>query len=204
MKGIIPQNMEQVFEMAKNKMQTISKSQMKNLYDRIDWVLPLEEDEVTKQQFIKDFMENMKYCNAWLKKHYQSITNHENAFREALIYVLEKVEADKRIAAMRILLDEYGHPIIIDKKGKLYDANDNKLVFLLAPYALQEIILNHNRGCALIEVCKGNGKKTSDDCINNCWKVLIPNTICILRFYLYVMGLGGTKFDELEDSVFSR
>lgn len=203
-KGVIPEKMEQVFEMAKCQMKRVSEDQMKNLYERIDGVLPLEGDEVTKHQIVKKFVDDMAYCNEWLKNHYRYITEHENELREALIYVLETVEEKKKIAAMRILLDEYGHPIIVDKKGKLYDKNDNKLVFLLAPYALQEIILNNNERCALIEVCKGNGKKISDACMKNCWKVYIPNTICILRFYLYIMGLGATQFEELEDSVFSR
>lgn len=199
---LVPQNMSQVFTLAKGKIRTVSEQQMENLFERIDSSLPISEDEVSGQKITRTFMENLRYCNDWLKERYQFITDHEIEFREALVYILETIEESKRIPAMRNLLDLYGHPVVIDKNGKLYDASDSKLVFLLAPYALQEIVMEKKKSCALFNVCKAYKKRTNSDCINCCWKVDIPNTVCILRFYLYVMNLGGTQFDELLDSPF--
>ena len=40
--------------------------------------------------------------------------------------------------------------LMIDRTGKLYSANDKHLVFLLAPYALQQTIMNKQPSCRSI------------------------------------------------------
>lgn len=198
----IPTSMEQIFELAKDKMRNVTKGELDNLMNRIDMILPTEADNVMSQPIAKEYLENLKYTNNWLKERYREISQNEPAFRKAIVYILEKVESNKKRIAMSKLLEEYGEPLVIDKAGKLWNRGNLKLVFLLAPYALQELVMNKKRECALLEVCEAYRKKTTGECRTCCWKHADSNTICILRFYLYAMGLGATEFDKLEGSPF--
>ena len=71
------------------------------------------------------------------------------------------------------------------------------MVFLLAPYALQQTIMNKQPSCALFSVCTAYRKETSKKCGETLWKKGFSNKICIMHFYLELMRLGDVQFDKL-------
>lgn len=193
------QSMQDVFELSSSKMLLINESIITELCRRIDLIFPIE-----KENPIDIFEEESKYTCEWLKERYRYISGHESKFRDALIWVMEECEEERKISAMTKLLDEYGQPLIIDKNGKLYNANDKKMVHLLAPFALWGLLMERNGKCSLYQVCKGNDKKPDIMCCSECWKHECIENICIFRYYLYKMGLGDIQFENLRNSPFKE
>lgn len=84
---------------------------------------------------------------------------NEEKFRNTLIYILEDEDILLRKARMRELIKINENPLLIDKTGKLYSKDDKHLIFLLAPYALQQTIMNKQTSCALLPICTAYKKK---------------------------------------------
>lgn len=195
----IPKKMEDIFEIARNLMQEVNENQIKNLEERIDYALPIIENEVTVEKLYSPFICNLKYCNNWLKSTYRHMIENEEKFRNTLIYILEDEDILLRKARMRELIKINENPLLIDKTGKLYSKDDKHLIFLLAPYALQQTIMNKQTSCALLPICTAYKKEISKKCGEFWWKKEFSNKICIMRFYLYLMNLGDVQFDELDN-----
>ena len=83
----IPKKMEDIFEIARNLMQEVNENQIKNLEERIDYALPIIENEVTVEKLYSPFMCDLKYCNNWLKSTYRHMIENEEKFRNTLIYI---------------------------------------------------------------------------------------------------------------------
>lgn len=180
-------------------MQEVNENQIKNLEERIDYALPIIENEVTVEKLYSPFMCDLKYCNNWLKSTYRHMIENEEKFRNTLIYILEDEDILLRKARMRELIKINENPLLIDKTGKLYSKDDKHLIFLLAPYALQQTIMNKQTSCALLPICTAYKKEISKKCGEFWWKKEFSNKICIMRFYLYLMNLGDVQFDELDN-----
>ena len=195
----IPKKMEDIFEIARNLMQEVNENQINNLEERIDYALPIIENEVTVEKLYSPFMYDLKYCNNWLKSTYRHMIENEEKFRNTLIYILEDENILLRKARMRELIKINENPLLIDKTGKLYSKDDKHLIFLLAPYALQQTIMNKQTSCALLPICTAYKKEISKKCGEFWWKKEFSNKICIMRFYLYLMNLGDVQFDELDN-----
>ena len=195
----IPKKMEDIFEIARNLMQEVNENQIKNLEERIDYALPIIENEVTVEKLYSPFMYDLKYCNNWLKSTYRHMIENEEKFRNTLIYILEDENILLRKARMRELIKINENPLLIDKTGKLYSKDDKHLIFLLAPYALQQTIMNKQTSCALLPICTAYKKEISKKCGEFWWKKEFSNKICIMCFYLYLMNLGDVQFDELDN-----
>ena len=86
----IPKKMEEIFEISKDLMEKITEKQIKNLEKRIDYVLPIIGTEVTRKKMYNPFMDDLKYCNNWLKNTYRHMIENEEKFRDKLIYILEE------------------------------------------------------------------------------------------------------------------
>lgn len=191
-------SMKDVFNLSTSRNRTINTCIIDTLCKCIDMIFPVE-----KENPIEIYEMESQYTREWLKKRYRYISEHEFEFREALIWIMEECEKENRIFAMARLLDEYGHPLIIDKNGKLYNANDKKLVHILAPFSLWGVLMERNGKCSLYQICKGNNKKTDRECYSKCWKhVCDRDNVCIFRYYLYKMGLGDVQFEDLNNSPF--
>lgn len=195
----IPKKMKEIFEIAKDLMEEVTEKQMKNLEERIDYALPIIDSEVTRKKMYSPFMYDLKYCNNWLKNTYRHMIENKEQFRSTLVYILEEKNNLLRKDLMRKLLEINENPLLIDKTGKIYSKDDEHLVFLLAPYALQQTIMNKQTGCALLSVCTAYKKEISKKCGEFWWKKEFSNKICIMRFYLYLMNLGDVQFDELDN-----
>lgn len=195
----IPKKMKEIFEIAKYLMEEVTEKQMKNLEERIDYALPIIDSEVTRKKMYSPFMYDLKYCNNWLKNTYRHMIENKEQFRSTLVYILEEKNNLLRKDLMRKLLEINENPLLIDKTGKIYSKDDEHLVFLLAPYALQQTIMNKQTGCALLSVCTAYKKEISKKCGEFWWKKEFSNKICIMRFYLYLMNLGDVQFDELDN-----
>ena len=195
----IPKKMKEIFEIAKDLMEEVTEKQMKNLEERIDYALPIIDSEVTRKKMYSPFMYDLKYCNNWLKNTYRHMIENKEQFRSTLVYILEEKNNLLRKGLMRKLLEINENPLLIDKTGKIYSKDDEHLVFLLAPYALQQTIMNKQTGCALLSVCTAYKKEISKKCGEFWWKKEFSNKICIMRFYLYLMNLGDVQFDELDN-----
>lgn len=195
----IPKKMKEIFEIAKDLMEEVTEKQMKNLEERIDYALPIIDSEVTRKKMYSPFMYDLKYCNNWLKNTYRHMIENKEQFRSTLAYILEEKNNLLRKDLMRKLLEINENPLLIDKTGKIYSKDDEHLVFLLAPYALQQTIMNKQTGCALLSVCTAYKKEISKKCGEFWWKKEFSNKICIMRFYLYLMNLGDVQFDELDN-----
>mgnify|MGYP004523863675 CR=1 FL=1 len=191
--------MEEIFEISKDLMQEVNEKQIINLEKRIDYVLPIIENEVTRKKMFTPFMDDLKYCNNWLKNTYRHMIQNENLFRNTLKHMLEEENVMLRKIYMHNFLKINESPLVIDKTGKLYSKNNNHLIFLLAPYGLQQTVMNKQTSCALLSICSAYKKKISKKCEEFWWKKEFSNKICIMRFYLYLMNLGDVKFDELEN-----
>ena len=193
----ILKRMEDIFEIAQNSMQEVNGRQIKALEERIDCVLPVIENGGTIPPIYNSFIYDLKYCNNWLKNIYKHMTNDSEKIRYTLVYILEEENILLRKARMRKLTEINARPLMIDRTGKLYSANDKHLVFLLAPYALQQTIMNKQPSCALFSVCTAYRKETSKKCGETLWKKGFSNKICIMHFYLELMRLGDVQFDKL-------
>ena len=194
-----PEKMEEIFEIASDLMEAVNESQIKNLEERIDYALPIIKNEVTKEKMYSTFMYDLKYCNNWLKSTYRYMIEQEEYFRNTLVYILEEKNILLRKARMWELVKINESPLLIDKTGKLYSKDDKHLVFLLAPYALQQTIMNKQTSCALFSICTAYKKEISKKCGEFWWKKEFSKKICIMRFYLYLMNLGDVQFDELDN-----
>ena len=195
----IPKKMKEIFEISKDLMEEVTEKQMKNLEERIDYALPIIDSEVTRKKMYSPFMYDLKYCNNWLKNTYRHMIENKEQFRSTLVYILEEKNNLLRKDLMRKLLEINENPLLIDKTGKIYSKDDEHLVFLLAPYALQQTIMNKQTSCALLSVCTAYKKEISKKCGEFWWKKEFSNKICIMRFYLYLMNLGDVQFDELDN-----
>ena len=126
---------------------------------------------------------------------------NEEKFRNTLIYTLEEKNILLRNDCMRELIKINESPLLIDKTGKLYSKEDKHLVFLLAPYALQQTIMNKQTSCALLSICTAYKKEISKKCGEFWWKKDFSKKICIMRFYLYLMNLADVQLDELDNYI---
>ena len=188
---------KEVFNFAKEKMQEVPTQIIDEILKKLDLIFPEE-----KEFPAKVFEEESNYAREWLKTKYKFLIEREEEFREALVWILDEVEDDKKLALMSCLLDEYGQPIIIDSKGKMYSGEDKKLVHALAPLSLYKIVIERNPTCFMNEICISNNGIPDEDCKKWCWKHKSSNGFCILRYYLYKMGLGAIEFEKLENTPF--
>lgn len=193
-----PKKMKYIFELANDLIQKVNENQIKNLEERIDYALPISVNEVISENMYKPFMDDLKYCNTWLKNKYRDMIENEEIFRNTLIYILEE-KSSLRKAHMRMLLKINENPLLIDKAGKLYSNDDSHLTFLLAPYTLQQTIMNKQTSCVLLPVCMAYKKQTNEKCEEFWWEKEPSNKICIMQFYLYLMNLWDGQLDKLVD-----
>lgn len=200
-----PQSMNEVFKMASLFMRKVSDEQLSLLEERIDWVLPIENDKEILESFANKQAEQLAYCNRWLKERYRFISTNEENFRNALVCVLEEREEKKRMIAMGNLLNEYGQLTVIDNTGKVYCDENIQLQFLLAPCAVYRIIMEEKSDCLMLNTCKEYNLPYREECQTKCWEIPenVPPYLCALRFYMYEIGLGGIRFELLENSPFA-
>ncbi len=184
-----------VFEFAEDKMKGVDRKIIEEVFKKLDLIFP---EEVEAPLAI--YEEESKYTKEWLQMKYKSITENELAYRKALVWILDEVKSDKKVLAMFSLLKEYGDPVVIDIKGKMYSGEDKKLVHALAPLALFKVIIDRRPDCFLYNVCKANNGNPDEDCKKWCWKHKSNSQCCILRYYLYKMGLGAIQFEQLENA----
>lgn len=183
-------SMKDVFALSTSKIESInSEIFIDELCKRIDMIFPVEIDNP-----IEIYEKQSMYTREWLKERYKYISKHELEFRDALIWIMEVCEKGKRISAMACLLDEYGQPLVIDKNGKLYNANDENLIHILAPFSLWGVLMERKSKCNLYQTCTAYNKKTDAECYMACWKHECKESLCLLRYYLYKMGLGDVEF----------
>lgn len=190
-------SMKEVFEFAKKKILPINATIIDEVCKKVDLVFP-----IAKENWIRVYEENSQYTCNWLQERYRYLAENEQEFRRAMIWVMEECESEKRVEKLSRLLNEYGHPIVIDKNGKLYSDNDKKIVHMLAPYSLWGILMEKNGMCKLYSVCKGNNKNPDNECRTMCWKHTDSHHICIMKYYLETMGLKNVEFDKLKNSPF--
>ena len=193
------QSMEDVFKLSDSKMLPVNKNIINELCMYIDRIFPVETENP-----IKIFEEESKYIRDWIKERYRYIAGHETEFREALIWIMEVCKKEKRISALAKLLDEYGHPLFVDKNGKLYSMNDEKMVHILAPFSLWGLLMERKGKCSLYQICKGNDQNTDVKCDSECWKHMCKDKKCLFKYYLYKMGLGDVQFENLKNSPFKK
>lgn len=188
---------KEVFAFAKEKMKKIDPKIVEDISKKLDLIFPEE-----KEFPIKILEEETRYAREWLKAKYKNLTEREEEYREALIWILDEAEITKKLAAMSRLLDEYGQPIVVDAKGKMYSGEDKKIVHTLAPLSLYKIVVERTPACFMYNICLANKGIPDEDCKEWCWKHKSDNNCCILRYYLYKMGLGATQFEELKNTPF--
>lgn len=185
------------FEFARNKMQIIDSKLVDDIRIKLDLIFPEE-----KEFPIRVWEDESRYARDWLKTKYKVLAENEEEYREKLICVLDEIDVNKRIEMMANLLDEYGQPIVVDAKGKIYTGEDKSLVYTLAPLSLYKVVTENEQSCFMYEICVGNNGTPSENCRKCCWKHNSGNSYCILRYYLYKMGLGATQFETLEKTPF--
>lgn len=195
--GLRLKSMREAIEFSEEIMLEVHKGIIEDIQKKLDLIFPKEEENI-----IKIYENDSEYSKIWLQKKYKDIAENEREYRKALEWILDEADPDMRIPAMAQLLKEYGQPIIIDINGKLYTNGDKKLVHVLPPLALYEIIMEKKAECFLFNICKQNGGTPDKDCRTGCWNHHEAENCCVLRYYLYKMGLGATRFDQLENTPF--
>lgn len=52
--------------------------------------------------------------------------------------VFEDTQFSQRKGAAGVMFDAFGQPLIIDKAGRLFSANDKQIVFMLGPIRIEK------------------------------------------------------------------
>ena len=184
---------ESVFSFAKD-IRYVSEIQLDILDNTIDQLFPTKIATAIYTKTGDDLAKNVIYTNKWLKKQYRFICEHEDEYRKAFFTILEEYDIETGLRMMFELLNQYGQPLIFDKNGKLYPEEEKELVSLLAPWALHHIICGKRKGCTLIPICTQYKMNITAECTSDCWNR--KESICILKFYIIIMGLIGIDFSD--------
>lgn len=186
--------MSEVFDFQEKELRYPVNEAFSYLMKMIDELFPVDIVEAAIDPYFPKFSKELKYTNRWLKERYSLLIQNEVAYRESLIAFLEHENPIERFNYVMRLIQEYGEPIIIDQKGRLYPESSSSLVFLLAPWALSDII-SRKSACPLQYICEQYDTNIDEFCKNSCWKR--EKVDCILKYYLLIMGLKDIDFDEI-------
>lgn len=191
-------SLKEVWEFCGDVFQPIDDKILEDIDTKIDMIFLEDEDNL-----LSVYEEENKYTKEYLKERYRDIGENIPKIKDIFIGIFDEVDSSTQINAMRRLLEVIGQPLVIDAKGKLYNNNEQKLVHVLAPFALSELILKKKAEYSLYYICKAYGGHCDEECLKKSWKHHDSKNICIFRYYLYKVGLGETQFEELEGSPFS-
>lgn len=189
--------LKEVWQFCGDVFQPIDNKILDDIDTKIDMIFLEDEENICPVYEIEN-----KFTKEYLKERYRDIGQNIPKIKEIFIVIFDEIDPSMRIGATGRLFELIGQPMVFDVKGKLYNNNEKKLVHILAPFALSEIVLNRRSSCSLIDICKSYDGHCDEDCSTACWKHYDPHHICILRYYLYKVGLGNTQFEELEGSPF--
>ena len=190
-------SVEAVEHAAKNVIRLISVDQLKLIDERIDLLFPLTFNEVESAPLFCAFMEKVISSNEWLKSKYHLMQQEQLLFTDAFLLCMKMENTEKCRKAIESLLYQYGKPLVIDKNGAMYDKDQSRLM-LLAPLVLNKILVyKEGNSCSIYNVCKKYGGSAEEICKKDCSSHVSDISVCIVRYYLYLKGLGAVKLNNL-------
>lgn len=191
---------EDVYRHFYRELRVPNETNMSQLFERIDMIFPSKFDEISGDDFFAVHREKIIYANQWVKELYQELNGKEEELRKALWAILGMNSENDTIQKRLLfgLLEQYGNSIVLDKQGKLYDEDDNKLM-LFAPVCLCKTIFNKERECYLRKACLKYSNNVDWNCFDGWWNHKPSNSVCLMQYYLYIMGLQEIDFGDLRD-----
>ena len=182
-------SLQDILRLYYNKIHYISEEQIAHLNDRIDFLFPSEFDEVQDNKLFSNYYEKIIKANRWLKEQYGGARKAQETVIKTLYSLLEINDIEfKRKCLQAFLLKYYGKPVIYDCNGKLYDDDESRLM-LFAPLVLYKYLIGKEKGCLLYKICKNYNNKYENICEMDLLKHKTKDSVCLVRFYLYIMGL---------------
>lgn len=167
------------------------------LEKRIDILFPLVFDEVEEHKLFKEHKDKIINMNKWLKGLYKTSIKMQDEFLKTIYAFLETNDKEfGKKCITELIYNIFGKPVIYDINGKVYDDNDKRLV-LFAPETLYHILVEKKSDCKFYPICQNYNPQSKAICEIDCSKYITENSICILRYYLYMMGLGDLNIDRL-------
>lgn len=177
----------------------ISDKQFKLISERIDLLFPLQFDEASGSKLFESFKNEIVNANHWLKEKYKTAKENQECFTKFLLSAINIDNEDERKQCIEQILARYGKPVVYDGNGVLYDDNGNCRLMMLAPLALQKILLNkEEKCCPIIKSCKVYGGTPDENCEKDFSLHRSDTKVCMIRYYMYLIGLGGLEFQMLK------
>ena len=168
-----------------------------------------EQIQKTMSEIFKE--EHFKYINEWIDNIIEySRKNFANKFIFSKLYSMKKNDFCKYINS---LIYDIGIPLVMNKqyqcvnKLPIYmnnseDAYNEFLLFYIIERLMISLEKNKNEECPMIEWCKGNDIKTTNDCFNNPYaKIITLNLkcgeeykVCPFVYFIYKINLLKVKW----------
>jgi len=173
-----------------------NKELLDKLEEGIDTIIPLSFVDMGERYEIHK--EKVIYSNRWLKELYKNSIDNQIDFITIVYILLENNNKISKEILGYMIVWGIGKPVIYDINGKVYDENRNDMrLFLFAPETLYHILVEKKKNCRLYPICKNLNYKCNTLCETDCTKYKHEDSLCILRYYLNLLGLEDLDLDEL-------